>query len=152
LRFKSTRCLTNFSDSLKELKIGDKNYWFAIGYGGAWLSEYLHWACLFGTKKNVLLGSCGGLKPGIKQGDFIVPENSYSEESSARIYNRDSNIHCPNKKLSDRIANKLEEDGVGGEDCQWQSARESSPDSYAVMAEVLGPQNVGRFPPGPVGA
>jgi purine-nucleoside phosphorylase len=96
----------------KELKIGDKNYWFAIGYGGAWLSEYLHWACLFGTKKNVLLGSCGGLKPGIKQGDFIVPENSYSEESSARIYNRDSNIHCPNKKLSDRIANKLEEDGT----------------------------------------
>jgi len=95
----------------KELKIGDKTIWFAIGYGGAWLSEYLHWACLFGSKKNILLGSCGGLKPGIMQGDFIVPTNSFSEESSAKIYNRESNIHNPNAGLSERITKALKEDG-----------------------------------------
>lgn len=72
----------------KELQIGQQNIWFAIGYGGAWLSEYLHWACLFGSKKNILLGSCGGLKTGMKQGDFIVPDSSFGEESSVRIYNR----------------------------------------------------------------
>lgn len=96
----------------KEIKIGDKTIWFAIGYGGAWLSEYLHWACLFGSRKNILLGSCGGLKPGIKQGDFIVPESSFSEESSARIYNRESDVHSPDKSLSDRVTSSLERDGA----------------------------------------
>jgi purine-nucleoside phosphorylase len=96
----------------KEIKIGNKNIWFAIGYGGAWLSEYLHWACLFGSKKNILLGSCGGLKSGIKQGDFIVPVSSFSEESSARIYNRESNIHSSDKQLSERITKQLEADGT----------------------------------------
>lgn len=96
----------------KEIKIGDKNIWFAIGYGGAWLSEYLHWACLFGSKKNILLGSCGGLKPGIKQGDFIVPSASFSEESSAKIYNRGSNIHPSDSSLSSNISKALAEDGT----------------------------------------
>ncbi|TXG77312.1 hypothetical protein E6P97_01915 [Patescibacteria group bacterium] len=96
----------------KELRIADKIIWFAIGYGGAWLSEYLHWACLFGSKKNLLLGSCGGLKPGIKQGDFIVPESSFSEESSAKIYNRESSIHYADDKFSEKIATKLGEDGT----------------------------------------
>lgn len=95
----------------REIRIDDKTIWFAIGYGGAWLSEYLHWACLFGSKKNILLGSCGGLKPGIKPGDFIVPTNSFSEESSAKIYNRESNIHHPNIELSDKITKALEKDG-----------------------------------------
>lgn len=96
----------------KEIRIGNKNIWFAIGYGGAWLSEYLHWACLFGSKKNILLGSCGGLKPGMKQGDFIVPRSSFSEESSARIYNRDTSVHASDNQLSERILNHLQEDGT----------------------------------------
>lgn len=92
----------------KEIRIGNQNIWFAIGYGGAWLSEYLHWACLFGSKKNILLGSCGGLRSGIKQGDFIIPDSSFSEESSARMYNRESNVHYSDKELSDKIAKNLE--------------------------------------------
>ncbi len=96
----------------KELNIGSRRIWFAIGYGGAWLSEYLHWACLFGSKKNILLGSCGGLKPGMKQGEFVVPESSYGEESSAKMYNRESNIQYPDKGLSERLASTLGEDGT----------------------------------------
>lgn len=96
----------------KELTIGDKNIWFAIGYGGAWLSEYIHWACLFGSKKNILLGSCGGLRPGIKQGDFIVPESSYGDESSVRIYNRESPTQYPDTALSEEITSKLEAYGA----------------------------------------
>lgn len=96
----------------KELTVGDKKVWFAIGYGGAWLSEYLHWACQFGSKKNILLGSCGGLKPGMKQGEFIVPKSSYGEESSVRIYNRESPIQHPDNALSEALAVKLGEDGT----------------------------------------
>ncbi len=96
----------------KELKIEGKTVWFAIGYGGAWLSEYLHWACLFGSKKNILLGSCGGLKPGMTQGEFIVPENIYGVVSSVKIYNRESNIQPSSHELSERLAAKLAEDGT----------------------------------------
>lgn len=96
----------------KEFTIDNRRVWFAIGYGGAWLSEYLHWACLFGSKKNILLGSCGGLKPGMKQGEFIVPESSYAEESSVKIYNRTSNTQYPDKQLSEDLAAKLGEDGT----------------------------------------
>lgn len=96
----------------KELTINDKKIWFAIGYGGAWLSEYLHWACLFGSKKNILLGSCGGLKPGLKQGEFVVPDSSYGEESSVKIYNRESNVQYSDNKLSETLASRLAEDGT----------------------------------------
>ncbi len=104
--------LDEFLRFAKELRFADRNIWFAVGYGGAWLSEYLHWACLFGSKKNILLGSCGGLKAGIRQGDFIVPKSSYGEESSAKIYNRESSIHYADQKLSEKIAAKLGEDGT----------------------------------------
>jgi purine-nucleoside phosphorylase len=94
----------------KELNIGDKKIWFAIGYGGAWLSEYVHWACQFGSKKNILLGSCGGLKVGMTQGDFIVPTNSYGQESSVRIYNRESPIQLPDETLSEALVTRLGND------------------------------------------
>ena len=96
----------------KELQLGDAKIWFAIGYGGAWLSEYLHWACLFGSKMNILLGSCGGLKPGMTQGEFIVPVSSYAEESSVKMYNRESSIQYSNESLSDRLVAKLNDEGT----------------------------------------
>lgn len=96
----------------KELIVEGKTIWFAIGYGGAWLSEYLHWACLFGSKKNILLGSCGGLRSGMQPGDFIVPKSSYGEESSVKIYNRESNVQKSSIELSQNVASRLAEDGA----------------------------------------
>ena len=96
----------------KELTIGGKKVWFAIGYGGAWLSEYLHWACLFGSKMNILLGSCGGLKPGMNQGEFVVTDSSFGEESSVRMYNRESPIQYSDTVLSDNLTARLSEDGT----------------------------------------
>ena len=96
----------------RELTIGDKKLWFMIGYGGAWLSEYLHWACLFGSKKNILVGSCGGLKPGMKAGDFIIPESSFAEESSVRIYNRDTPVQIPDEKLSTALEARLSDEST----------------------------------------
>ncbi len=96
----------------KELTINNKKLWFAIGYGGAWLSEYIHWACQFGSKNNILLGSCGGLKVGIRKCDFIVPTNSFGEESSVRIYNRESPNQYPNEALSEKLEKSLGMDGA----------------------------------------
>lgn len=96
----------------KELKVNDKTIWFTIGYGGAWLSEYLHWACLFGSQKNILVGSCGGLVHGMKPGDFIVPVSSYGQESSAIMYNRDTPIHSSNERLSESLIERLEDENT----------------------------------------
>jgi len=94
----------------KELNIDGKKIWFVIGYGGAWLSEYLSWACMFGSKKNILIGSCGGLKRGMKQSDFIVSTSSYGQESSVRIYNRESPIQYADKKLSESLKSRLKDE------------------------------------------
>jgi uridine phosphorylase len=92
---------------IREVEIDGKKIWFMNGYGGAMLSEYLHWACLFGSKKNVFVGSCGGLKKGMKPGDFLIPTSSYGEESSVRIYNRESPTQYPDKELSKSLKARL---------------------------------------------
>jgi len=96
-----------YVQSINELNVGDKKIWFEVGYGGALLSEFLHLACLFGSKKNILLGSCGGLKPGMKPGDFIIPTSSYALESSARMYNREDPIQYSDNQLSESLKSKL---------------------------------------------
>ena len=85
--------------SVREINICGKRFWFVVVYGGAELSEYLHMACMFGLQKNILVGSCGGLKPDTKSGDFIIPTYSYGQESSVRIYNRKSPVQYSDKDL-----------------------------------------------------
>jgi len=71
------------------------------------LSEYLHLGSLFGSKKNILLGSCGGLKKEAKSGEIIIPTWSYAEESSAKAYQRESqNKYNSDKLLSEKLNQK----------------------------------------------
>ncbi len=89
-------------------EVNGKNCWFTIAYGGAMLSEYLHLACMFGSKKNILLGSCGGLKKGASSLDIIIPDWSYGDESSARSYQPDKGgRHSADPSASKRLATKL---------------------------------------------
>ena len=53
--------LSGFLQNIFEIKTEGLVYWFSVVYGGAILGEYLHFACLFGSKKNIHVGSCGGL-------------------------------------------------------------------------------------------
>ena len=53
--------LFGFLQNIFELKIKKKMYWFGVVYGGSITSEYIHIASLLGSKKNIHLGSCGGL-------------------------------------------------------------------------------------------
>ncbi len=94
---------------IREIEISNKKYWFAIEYGGATLSEYLHLACLFGSKKNIHIGSCGGLNPNLNSLDLIVPTFSYGNESTTRIYERESkdHKHYSNKSISEKIIKNI---------------------------------------------
>jgi purine-nucleoside phosphorylase len=79
----------SFLSRIVEIKYENKVLWFDIAYGGALLSEYLHLACLFGSKQNILIGSCGGLSLELDTGTIILPEYSFGDGSTANMYQRE---------------------------------------------------------------
>lgn len=98
-----------FLEPILEFTIDGKRYWFVIVYGGALLSEFLHLACLFGSKKNILLGTCSGLKKGASSLEFIVPDWSFAKESSAKGYQPDTGYrYKADAELSGRLAEALQ--------------------------------------------
>jgi purine-nucleoside phosphorylase len=101
----SSKILTGFLNHIYELEINGKYYWFTLLYGGAMLSEYTHLACMFGSKKNIHIGTCGGLNTEINTLDFIVPTWSFGNDSVTRAYARDikDNKHYSDKKLSQSL-------------------------------------------------
>lgn len=108
--FKS-RVMEGFLSKVLELNIDGKNYWFVVMYGGALLSEYVHLASLFGSKKNIHIGSCGGLYPEMESLDLVIPTWSYGNESTTRAYDREANDfeHHADAGLSNILENNLSE-------------------------------------------
>ncbi len=102
--------LPSFLGELLEFIVEGKKYWFAVSYGGALLSEYLHLACLFGSNKNILIGTCGGLFDQLATGDFIIPTFAHGNESTTRLYQRDvvDHKHFPSQLLSDSLVKKID--------------------------------------------
>ena len=105
----SYRNLGDFLTPVTEFTINGNKYWFVTAYGGAMLSEYLHLACLFGSKKNIVIGSCGGLNKQGKARDIIIPSYSYGNESTTRAYSPDSNDHYSNSALSKELTLSLKD-------------------------------------------
>ena len=91
-----------------EFLVDDKRYWFVPQMGTAYVSQYAHMASMLGSKKNILAGVAGGLKPGMKPGDFIIPSASKGNES-AFMYQRSNTdlLFYPDKSLSKRLKDKL---------------------------------------------
>lgn len=81
---------SGFFENITVLEINGKRIWFDSSYGGAYLCEMLHVGCLLGSKKNILIGSCGGLTLEGNAGDIIVPTASYGNESTTRMYQPDN--------------------------------------------------------------
>ncbi len=111
-----TKLLPGFCSDILEVKNEDKIYWFATIYGSTKLSEYLHVACLFGSNKNIHIGSCGGLNPEANSSDLIIPTWSYGDESSTRMYDRSNKDH---KFYSDVHLNKLIESKISTGNKIW---------------------------------
>ncbi len=96
---------SGFFENVTVLEIDGKRLWFDSSYGGAYLCEVLHVGCLLGSKMNILVGSCGGLSPYGKAGDIIVPNSSYGNESTTRMYqpNNEEFLYFSNTELSESI-------------------------------------------------
>lgn len=99
----------NFFSSIYEFEIGDKLIWFDVVYGGAYLSELLHIGCLFGSKRNYLVGTCGGLQKHLETGDLVIPTYTYGDESTTRMYqpNVKNNKHYADKKLKEEFVKSI---------------------------------------------
>jgi len=99
-----TKNLEGFLSNILEIKIDNKLYWFAVVYGGAILSEYLHLACIFGSKQSIHIGSCGGLYPDMNSLDLLIPTWTYGLESSASMYDKENTEH---KYFADENLSKI---------------------------------------------
>lgn len=108
IKYQTSKLGSELLDSINEIKIGKKIFWFTNAYGGAELSELIHTACILGSQKNIHLGCCGGLVESGLSRDLIIPEWSYGQESSAKYYQPESDDkYYSDKTLSDKLADKL---------------------------------------------
>lgn len=110
-KFVKEKLKKEFISKILSIKVENKRIWFIVEYGGARLSEFIHFACMLGSKTNILIGSCGALKKGLDKFTLIAPSYSYSTESSCHMYlrNKKDNKFYPNKILSNKITNLLKD-------------------------------------------
>ncbi len=101
---------SGFFENITVLEINGKRIWFDSSYGGAYLCEVLHLASLLGSKKNILVGSCGGLTPSGSAGDIVIPTSSYGNESTTRMYQKDNNefMYFSDKNLNESVKSKID--------------------------------------------
>ncbi len=106
----SSKKLDDFLNRICEVSVGEKKYWFTVQYGGTMLSEYVHFACLFGSKKNIHIGSCGGLFSDMNSLEFLIPTWSFSDDSITRLYSREVTDfkHHSNEALSQSLKKKID--------------------------------------------
>lgn len=99
----------SFLGGVLVFKINGKRFWFETSYGGAYISEIFHFGCMLGSKKNIVLGTCGGLLKTGKTGDIIIATYSHGNESTTRMYNPNSknNKHFSDKKLNKSLKERL---------------------------------------------
>ncbi|OGD08823.1 hypothetical protein A2397_05255 [Candidatus Amesbacteria bacterium RIFOXYB1_FULL_44_23] len=100
---------SGFYENITVIEIDGKRIWFDSSYGGAYLCEVLHIASQLGSKKNILVGSCGGLAPLGLAGDIIIPSSSYGNESTTRMYQPDNEefTYFPDTQLNENIKAKV---------------------------------------------
>lgn len=101
-------CDNPYFDPILEFKVGGKLYWFTIAYGGTMLSEWVHLACLFGSRHTIVIGSCGGLLTEADTPEIIVPTYAFADESATRMYEPDTMEHSSSAELNRRLIKRLE--------------------------------------------
>jgi purine-nucleoside phosphorylase len=100
---------SGFYENITVIEINGRKIWFDSSYGGAYLCEIIHLACLLGSKKNILVGSCAGLSKDGKAGDIVLPTSSFGNESTTRMYQPDNEefIYFPDKDLLQSLRNRI---------------------------------------------
>jgi purine-nucleoside phosphorylase len=97
-----------FLQNVVSFTINGKRVWFDAIYGSALLTEVEHSACLFGSKVNIHLGSCGSLlkDPSV---ELLIPKLANSRDSAAMMYNDHSlsSNYYPDRDLLDLLYSRV---------------------------------------------
>jgi hypothetical protein len=100
-----------YFEPILEFAVNSKRYWFTVAYGGTMLSEWTHLACLFGSRINIVIGSCGGLLADADSPNVVVPTYAYADESTTRMYEPEANHHhMADENLSQKLIKVLEQE------------------------------------------
>ncbi len=93
-----------------EIKIEGKIIWYFAVMGTSVMSEYLHKGSMLGSKKNILIGSVGGLSVACQPGDIISSIESKGN-GNARYYQRNNidDLYKPDRALADSLKSRLPE-------------------------------------------
>ncbi len=91
-----------------EFVIDGRVIWYFSAMGTAVTHMYLHRGSMLGSKKNILVGSVGGLSPDVSLGDMILSTQSYGNDN-ARYYQRDNNdnFYTPDLYLVNSLESRL---------------------------------------------
>jgi purine-nucleoside phosphorylase len=83
-----------------EFRVAGKVFWWVPVMGTAVMSQYVHCATLLGSQKNLLFGTVGGLRHGMRAGDLVVPSASVGNDN-ALMYQRDvvNKLFTPDENL-----------------------------------------------------
>jgi len=83
-----------------EFQAAGKRFWWVPVMGTAMMSQYVHCATLLGSQKNLLFGTVGGLRNGMRAGDLVIPSASVGNDN-ALMYQRNAvdKLFSPDEKL-----------------------------------------------------
>ncbi|MYB79603.1 MAG: nucleoside phosphorylase [Acidimicrobiia bacterium] len=93
-RAQRTEWRLSYLDDVRELAFPDMFYGFWQGtpivyscvYGAPRAVELAHLFGVLGTPRMVMIGTCGGLDPGLATGDVVVPSQAVAQEGVAHLY------------------------------------------------------------------
>jgi purine-nucleoside phosphorylase len=99
----------SFFGQVKSVVVQGKRIWFEVAYGGAYLSELIHVACMLGCRRIIQVGSCGALRKDMQTGDLVLTTGSFGNESSTRMYARENDSHryMANDSLRSRLKENM---------------------------------------------
>ena len=91
-----------------ELKIDSKIIWFVPVMGTAVMSIYAHVASLLGSRKNILIGTVGGLSMQVNPEDLIFPTKVFGNDNSLKYKpdNLDKYLY-PDASLNNKLISKF---------------------------------------------
>lgn len=91
-----------------EFTISGKVYWYFAAMGTAVMHMHLHRGSMLGSKKNILIGSVGGLSEECMPGDIICPSLVLGNDN-AKYYQRDNSddFYRPDPHLADSLKRRL---------------------------------------------
>lgn len=91
-----------------EFTIDGKVYWYFAAMGTAVMHMHVHRGSILGSKKNILIGSVGGLSETCNIGDVICPSLVRGNDN-ARYYDRDNqdNLYQPDPNIAESLQQRL---------------------------------------------